>query len=607
MPPISPRWKAVLAVPGASSSAPYYDPVVVDQRGALIAGGPQALSVFSIGERGRLWYTIRAQSWISGFTATNGSVLVQDGPVLANWSLFEPRCVSAVNLVTSRRWTPAEVEEGADPQIDPPAWLYELPAEEARLHHAIVSARAQEAMLRTPGGGTAALVESALFAHLPGADRLIFSAPAVREMQVDGAGGRVFSLCMTGMTTSLTDDLEVIGSLTDETAPLRAELTMAELPQPGGKVLCYLYYVGRDGSIVALDVSGELKRLPARWVSKGTPTAAKVLPLRYRDGQLFGGGILGADFFVTPIDPAKPPSCAVNGPTTGWTGYEIASADKLALLSGSDGTHLIAYGGGVNLRSRWGERKPPTASQSLFWSGSGQEGSPATPKLTLETEITAATIDSVAQIRFRVLLANTVDTEVDPRFTPGYPPDASVLYNDTLLGTAGRPRSLVCKPAVFRQALYCLVRCEDPAKDVLFAYSIGSIQSDVAAQAKTILQRNTADSKPIRLQINHIVDYTGRDRSGRQPEAEFRNGRVLVIWEPPGVNYNPPAGERWVQTDGRGQIVFESTMAGYGIRVSPNFASSLSKCYRVDEIVGRRLERVGLNFIRFTQFINFDA
>jgi hypothetical protein len=119
----------VLDVPGASANAHYYDPIVVDQRGALIAGGPQAISVFSIADRGRLWYTIRAQSWIGGFTATNGSVFVQDGPVLAGWSLFESRCFAAVNLVTGRRWTPDEVEEDEEPQIDPPAWLYELPAE----------------------------------------------------------------------------------------------------------------------------------------------------------------------------------------------------------------------------------------------------------------------------------------------------------------------------------------------------------------------------------------------------------------------------------------------------------------------------------------------
>lgn len=602
---LKPRWKIAFPASSSGGDAQFFDPVIVDQRGVLITGNSAAVSVLLISDRPGVWYTVKARVAIYGFSATPGALYVQDGPVLSGWALTEHRCFAAVNLVTEQRWAPDPDEEA---QIEPPESLYDLPPETAKLQGDLLTARSRHLQPEASGGSVSA-PDSEWLKEVPGAERLVFSAPAVREIQFEGGSGRIFSLCMDGVAIALTEELEVAGKRRNEIAPLRAELAMAEVEQRGGEVLCWLYYIGTDGSIVALDATTDLKLLPSRWASKGAPAAAKVLPLRYQDGLLFGGGILGADFFVLELDPSRPPQCTVAAPPGGWKRYEIAAADKLVILTDGASSRLIAYGKEVKQRDRWGQRSPAVESHAVFWTGTGRAASPPSTPLTLEVD--KARASGAADIGFRVVLANTVDTEIEPRFTPQYPPPACTLYANALEGPAAEPApvtAILCKPVVMRNVLYCVARFANPAKDMLLAYSIAPIQAQVAAQAAAELQKNTAEAKPIWLQINYIEDYEvgqgeRRERAGRHPERAYANRDVLVIVEPPGVSYQAPQGERVVRTNARGQLPIETSMAGYGIRVSENFRKSIMFCESVGEIVGKHLERQGLNFIRFTGFI----
>lgn len=591
MPSLVPRSKLSFKVPGATGDACYFDPVIVEQRGVLVAGGPSAVSVFLIGDRSRLWYTIAARVCIYGFSATPGALYVQDGPVLSGWNLTEHRCFAAVNLVTEERWAPVD----DDDETEPPESLYDLPAEAARLQGELLTARSRHIAAAAPGNRIAT-PESVWLKDLPGAAMLVFSAPAVREIQFDAGSGRIFSLCMDGVTIALTDQLEVANKLANESLPLRAELAMAEVRQGGGEVLCYLYYVAGDGSISALDGTTDLRRQPTRWASKGAPVPGRVLPLRSCDGLLFGGGILGADFFVLELNPLLPPRCTMHG---AWKSYDIAVPEKLALVSDGTVTRLICYDKDARQRDRWRERRAPATCHGIFWTGTGERSDPPSARLTIETDLSPATEN--ADLGFRVLLANPIDSEA-PELTSQYPPPVTLLDTSSLAGSAStvpRPGTLLARPVVAQHALYCVVRTMDAGavKDRVLVYSIAPIASSVAAAAAAQLEKNRLAAKPIVLQVNWVFEKRGIGGSERSQPSPFSDHDVLII-----VNDKAASRveERRLRTDGRGQIRLDSSMAG--IEAGPSGNNRLSERFNAGtiEMTMATLTSAQLNVVQFT-------
>lgn len=534
MPPLSPRWKIDFAVPGATGDTPYFDPVVVEERGVLVAGGPLAISVFTVTDRARLWYTVKAHVSITGFSATASALYVQDGPVLSGWNLTEHRCFAAVNLVTEVRW---ELADDQDLQLEPPDDLFELPEEAAGLQTQLLS--------RTLLG--AASYADGVHA-VPEARHLVFSAPQVRKLQFDGAGGRVFSVSMDGLAVAMTSELDVSFKLSHEVAPLRAELTLVELPQPGGKTLCYLYYVGRDGSIVALDASDELKRQPAHWGAKGTPVPERVLPLQYHGGLLFGGGILGADFFVLELDPSAAPRNTAAGD---WKRYSVSVEDQFVIVYGPSSSRLVSYAKGVGRADRWGERRFASPACSDLWTGTGHPGDLSEAKLAVEIDIAAPSASG--DPAFRILLANTVDCQ-----PPRQPPIAAELFSTTLAGLGGAMphiTKLLSIPIIRQQGLYFVARASvnGVVKDVLLCYSIGPIATEVAASALQQLakHRKMANSLPV-LVMMHKAHVLGKG-------TPFANRTIKFI----NADRQPPFSRIFetYQTDAEGYVFIDSPQA----------------------------------------------
>jgi hypothetical protein len=577
MPTISPRWKVDFARPAAGGDQAYFDLVVVEETGDLVAGGPLAVSVFSVNDRARLWYTVKARVSITGFCATPTALYVQDGPVLSGWNLTEHRCFAAVNLVTEERWEPVD---SVDKQFEPPDALYELPEEAAKLQAKLLSRNMLGATSYAEG-----------VHEVPGAARLVFSAPLVRKLQFDGSGGRIFSVSMDGLTVAMTSKLDVSGKLSHEISPLRAEMTMAELPQAGGRSLCYLYYVGWDGSIVALDATAELKRLPAGWSAKGPVVREKVLPLQYHGGLLFGGGVLGADFFVLELDPAAAPRNTTAGE---WTRYTVSVEDQMVILSGRSTSRLIVYQKGVSQPDRWRERKFPAPAYDILWKGTGRVGDLSEAKLVVEVD--AASPSPSGDPVFRVMLANTVDSQSAPH-TPQYPPDTVVLADSTLAGPGvAMPRvaQVLTTPLITQQALYFAGRGEvnGTVKDVLLSYSIGSIASDVAASALQQLVKNRELARAIQVRVMW-QNYGTRDAP-----VPFVNRPVVL------THYDT---KTWVhreyrgQTDAGGYMFLDRALAGRNCRV--DYATPVPEGFRKmigASVVDLSIDRVALLQVEFT-------
>ncbi|HEY4317321.1 MAG TPA: hypothetical protein VGN04_06950, partial [Herbaspirillum sp.] len=143
--------------------------------------------------------------------------------------------------------------------------------------------------------------------------------------------------------------------------------------------------------------------------SSARQPANRVLPLRYRDGLLMGGGILGADFFAMPLDPNKGFVFTVPAPRQdrGWRSCDIAPREQILLLSDGFNSRMVAYGAGVKQRDRWGLRAGMTQSNAIFWPQPATDTAQPGPLLALETDIAAA-VAAPGEIGFRVLLANTV-------------------------------------------------------------------------------------------------------------------------------------------------------------------------------------------------------
>ncbi len=514
---LTPRWKPI-AIPGecVPPGGTWFDPVLVSERGLLIVGGPLAIHLYAALARQTLFLTISAQHVITGFAVSAGTLYVQDGPVLSGWDLTTKMRFKSINLLTHQ-----------------------------------------------PVAGTGV-----------GDGEVTFSAPVVRQMQLDAqVVGRVFSLSSNGTINAFDDDLAHFVTSKYE-APLRPELALAEIELPSGAVLCHLYYITPDGGLFGVDASHAMTPLPRRAGTR-PPDVGKVLPLRFEDGLLWGGGILGADFFAALPDLLQPFRLTVAAPTTaGWRSYEVAPAEKLVLISDEVHSRLVSYAESAQVRDRWQVRTAPAVSDCLFWRGTGVEGNPPGPKLALEIDMVAAAADQ--SVSYRTLLANTVDP-ADRALATDYPPPTTVLSTGSFgPGDFPAPTAITwirCRPVVAQNTLYTVVRAALPnasGTDMIVAFNLAPEAQAVLPLAAAQLTALTALVQPLRVLITKR-DYTTTivyanpspykyyTDSGRLP---LRNATVNVVL--PNGTLLP------AHTDGEGVAVLDTALAGKHASVEPS-------------------------------------
>ncbi|ROZ64940.1 hypothetical protein [Ramlibacter sp. WS9] len=554
---LTPRWQSrrLTVAPGA----PLFDPVLVQERGLLIAGGPDALSVFAVGDRQYEWFTISKKSWITGFAVSASSLYVQDGPVLINYDLTLGKPFSAVNLSTSVHWS---IDDG---EPWPPADIYPLAGNDAMLHGELIAAReAHASALLSASPDQAAARTAALQTAQLNARGIDFSPPVVRKYQVEGRrSGQVFSLCMDGRVIALDTALEEPVSLGSD-VPLRPELVLAEVPRSGGNVDCFLYYVTAVGGIKAISATGDLAALTG-WSATAAPVAARVVPLRFRDGMLLGGGILGAAFFARTLDAAKPPLLTLDGPAEGWRDYDISPKDKLLLVTDGVKSRLASYDPTAMSRLRWKPDRVSERDAHVVFLATGAGGcctETASPKLILEMEKLAPGNEHTTRVR--ALLANTVDT-TDPAMTSNYPPPASVLDQGKLESgpnPAWLPAIdwLPCKPVVAQQNLYAVV-CAKPASGAwtysVAAFSLGPQLPGLLSKADTELARLRRLAVALELQVNRRDGFPVKPDQAIRDSYPYRDARLMFELT--------PGGRREAKTNAQGVVRFDAAHAGASV------------------------------------------
>lgn len=572
---LNPRWRPI-AFPVAPGT-PLFEPVLVHGVGLLVAGGPQGLCLFDVGDRPGVQAKIAKRSWIDGFAVHGTSLYVQDGPVLIRYDILKAKPYAAINLVTGESWP------GADEEDDPgelPDRLFELNAADTVLQNALHHARRAHGTLLGSGSQAAALSLKALETATRNAERISFSKPVVRSRQVDGRRLRgVFSLRMDGKLHATDNALQETETFA-ACAPLRAELVMAEMPQPNGQVRCLLHYISTSASIVAIDATGDMKLLPD-WPARGIFDTAKVLPLRFVDGYLMGGGILGHDFFAMKPDPSLPPALTVQGPDGGWRQYDVAITDKLVVLSDGCGSRLVSYDPAAGTRDRWGLRAENPQAHSLFWTDTGSDGVVAGPRLLIEAGIVAA--NGAAPIALRAVLANTVDSPGNGLFAD-FPPPSTTL-DTASLEPGNFPWSskmaplafLPCRPLVSQQTLYCIYRSTPPADAsgtyALAAFVLSGWLGKLLPVANHKLDEIRQNAKRSQVQVTWSVTtfyMLSQTESTDGPHA-FGNTTFKIL---------PQQGDPFeITTDGSGLFTLGGEYAGQWITIETRNMPAKSGAY----------------------------
>jgi hypothetical protein len=550
---LTPRWQSRRF--GLAPGAPLFDPVLVEERGLLIAGGPDALSVFAVGDRQFEWFTIAKKSWITGFTVSASSLYVQDGPVLINYDLTLGKPFSAVNLSTGVHWSLD------DDTPWPPDDIYPLTGNDAELHSELIAARhAHASALLSASPDQVSARAGALQAAQLNARGIDFSAPVARKHQIEGRrSGQVFSLCMDGRVIAVDTALEEPVSIRSD-APLRSELVLAEVQRSGGEVDCFLYYVTATGGINAINATGDVAVLPG-WRGTAAPVAARVAPLRFEAGMLLGGGILGKAFFARTLDPAKPPLVEMDGPTEGWHQIGINPSEKLLLASDGRTSRLVSYDPAAKSFARW---RPDMASERdahvMFWPSA---------KLILEVEKLAPGTEH--KTNMRVVLANTVDS-ADPALTRNFPP-AAVVLDQGKLESGPTPAWLAvidaipCRPVVAQQNLYTVVgarQANGTWNYSVVAFSLGPHLPGLLAKAETELAKLRHLARALEIKVTRIDRWYEYVSGGRRILRE--RGPYAVVNAKLAFELTP-GGRVEANTNGEGVARFDSALAGAKITV----------------------------------------
>lgn len=481
-----------IKIPGecAPADGEYFRSSIVTERAVLIAGGPRQLCVFQIYDQSRLWYAIAAQAAISGYAVSASTLYAQDGPVLSAWDLTQGGCIAAINVAAGTRWTPATVGPAA-----PPASLWQTPA----------------------GRNT------------------IFSAPVVRTHQTHGAAvAQLFVLGQDGTLHWFDNKLNHLGGK-GYAVPARTELTIVEIPQPDRTVACHLLYVAADGSIHKFDVTTSAPSELSGWPAQGAP--AQVLPLRYVDGLLFGGGVLGADAWVRSLDPAAAPILTFTSERgNGFSGYEVQPGEKLVLFynheaQGRTYMHLLSYGGPPADRAV--AHLAMVKTWPVFCPGTGVDDAPPSPRLLLTVDQVVDPTAPASTPSYHVFVANTIVPVKPELVTTTYPPRPQSIETGTFeLDPASLPRisMLRCAPVFDEQMMYVIARGDS---DALVAYEIAHKLYSLIPAAQTELARYRVLASPISLYVE--VAPPGRPFRGFEGPLEINGTNVHIFLNGDGV------------------------------------------------------------------------
>jgi hypothetical protein len=389
----------------------------------MIAGGPLAIGVFEVNKQ-QISHVIKAEIWISGFCFKGSTLYVQDGPVLSAWNLIDFKKFASVTLGTTVTVPQAHMEAGPAAELAVDASLEQLAAADLRSSLDLMQVRHRHAwaafldmvdtavpgledtvskkagafskearaLLATIGNdGTAkplllAGAEEALQAATAAAARTFVSAPRVREFSRNASNeARIFSLAGDGTIYSMSLDLKKKTSyMASAFKPLRAEMLLYE----ANDRQCQMYWVTEKGGIAVFDVADVPPREQLGWKEKGpAPVREKVLPLRFIDGKLSGGGILGADFFMSTPDPAKTSfDVTIAAPTGGWRNYQVADDLKMVLLSNGQASRLVSWDPALKKADRWNLRQAAAPCFSVFMATPGAQKLPMTLELDVQAK-----------------------------------------------------------------------------------------------------------------------------------------------------------------------------------------------------------------------------
>lgn len=512
---LEPAWKSI-PMSGICSdrNSSLFATIVDDGLGLVIAGGPLRVCVFQIFSRQRLWLTLIPRQGFSGYALLGGVLYLQDGPVLTAWSMTEavasaggesePLCLSAINLVTRAS---ASVTAGGGLTVAQLDQVYQMPADSATLLQAVRDARqrlawtdllAQIEAARAIWTGSVGPLEvwraasdyllefvrdmcvaadpeqpkdteslqrnaRAAAERAEAATTLFFSAPVVRSRQISAAvKGLIFVLSADGTVYGVDDALSHVEVAKFEApGPLRLALAEIQPPNDPNTYLCRLYYITSDGGIRQVNATASPIAAGGLWPANGA--VSNLLPLRFEDGHLFGGGVLGLDFFVLPPDPPAPATVSVAAGARPWLSYAVDPATRLALVCDGQGARLTAYGDGVHVRDRW--QVAPAAGWGTFWPAGGGTG----PTLVLSTDAAAAS--ETGNAGFRIFVANTVDA-ADLSHASTYPPPTPVLATGsfepgTLSPALTRVGEVATAPVIARQTAYLFTDSGSPFLQVV--------------------------------------------------------------------------------------------------------------------------------------------
>jgi hypothetical protein len=557
---LTPRWasKRLTLSPGLS----FFEPAMVPERGLMVVGGPDALTVFAVGDRQFEWLQIPRKTWITGFAVSASSLYVQDGAALLHFDLTIGKLFSAVNLVTGEHWS-------IDESPSPPDSIYQLPGDRAALQRELVSAREAHARALASAPEQVGARAAALRTAQLNARGIDYSPPVVRTHQVEGRrSGQVFSLCMDGRVLAMDTALEDPQALATD-IPLRPELVLVEIERGGGDFDCYLYYVTAAGGIHALKATDDLQVITG-WRGTSTPDANRVAPLRYLDGMLVGGGILGANLFVRTLDPAKPPVMQIEGIADSWRSIDASPREKLLLAGEGKKSRLASYDPAAKCRLRWtGDRAFERETHAMFWDDTGLDARTPSAKLVFEFDRQAAAGERFA--RLRVLLANTNDS-YDPSPTSNIPPPAVVL-DEGRFESGDHPDwlpavdSLPCKPIIAQQKLFAVVGARQASGAWTYsiaAFSLAPLLPALAAKGNEELARLREAARVLEVKVTRI------DRWNRWLNPEHMipesNGPYTVA-DASFTFELAPGGRVEARTDAKGIAKFDASHAGSRITI----------------------------------------
>jgi hypothetical protein len=340
-----------------------------------------------------------------------------------------------------------------------------------------------------------------------------------------------------------------------------------------------LYYISEDCGIVAIEVTNDFDVRPG-WPTKGHSgfgVARWALPLRVHDELLFGGGILGLEFFVLEPDPMKPPLLTRSSINATFTSYTVCTTEQLVFVSEPRYSHLVSYAAQSNPRDRWGEhRLSGIGAYTAVWENLESGTRERQPTLVLEIGADAEALPSgipvgdrigppgMRGIRFVALLANTVELEA-PEYMSTYRPTAAVLAQGLVAGPVSSPTSIVrirAQPIISQQTLYCVAQSDtgDGPRDVVVAYSLAALWTDIAPKAVETLKTLWAQTRAIRVVISKRV-YQRRGERTSEP-AEWPSTGPYTVSNAT-VTLAMSTGARVVaRTDGNGIAFVDSAFNG---------------------------------------------